>query len=137
MVKTAKSNKLSPTKVIKSVRSPTKSLSGKKVGLYNLKAEKIKEITLPASFFEAKINDDLIAQAIKIYLQTTSVPPTQSLNIGVKLPVLPKNVCPKGTGQARHSTAKAPQFVGGGSAHGPRGNQKHRCVYLKNYVKPL
>jgi large subunit ribosomal protein L4 len=27
----------------------------------------------------------------------------------------------KGTGQARHSTDKAPQFVGGGIAHGPKG----------------
>ena len=37
----------------------------------------------------------------------------------------------KGTGRARHSTAKAPQFVGGGSAHGPRGNQNFKLKLTK------
>lgn len=124
MVKTAKSNKLSPTKVIKSVRLPAKSLPGKKVGLYNLKAEKIKDITLPASFFEAKINDDLIAQAIKIYLHNQRGAHAVAKHRGEVAGTTKKMYAQKGTGQARHSTAKAPQFVGGGSAHGPRGNQK-------------
>lgn len=31
----------------------------------------------------------------------------------------------KGTGRARHSTSKAPQFVGGGICHGPKGMNRH------------
>lgn len=108
MVKTAKSNKL----------------SSKKVALYNLKAEKIKDITLPAAFFEAKINDNLIAQAIKIYLHNQRAAHAIAKHRGEVAGTTKKMYAQKGTGQARHSTAKAPQFVGGGSAHGPRGNQK-------------
>lgn len=95
-----------------------------KATLYNLQAEKIKEITLPASFFEAKINDDLIAQAIKIYLHNQRGAHAVAKHRGEIAGTTKKMYSQKGTGQARHSTAKAPQFVGGGSAHGPRGDQK-------------
>lgn len=39
----------------------------------------------------------------------------------------------KGTGRARHSTRKAPIFVGGGVAHGPTGEQN----YHKNIPKKM
>lgn len=39
----------------------------------------------------------------------------------------------KGTGRARHSTRKAPIFVGGGVAHGPTGEQN----YHKNVPKKM
>jgi Ribosomal protein L4 len=32
----------------------------------------------------------------------------------------------KGTGNARHASRKAPIFVGGGVAHGPKGQSKYR-----------
>ena len=32
----------------------------------------------------------------------------------------------KGTGGARHSSRKAPLFVGGGVAHGPKGESKYK-----------
>ena len=108
MVKTAKSIKVSP----------------KKVALYNLKAEKIKDIILPATFFDAKINDNLIAQAIKIYLHNQRAAHAVAKHRGEIAGTTKKMYSQKGTGQARHRTAKAPQFVGGGSANGPRGNQK-------------
>jgi large subunit ribosomal protein L4 len=110
--------------VTKAPRLPAKSTSNKKVTLYNLKAEKIKEITLPSAFFEAKINDNLIAQAIKIYLHNQRGAHAVAKHRGEIAGTTKKMYAQKGTGQARHSTAKAPQFVGGGSAHGPRGNQK-------------
>ncbi len=95
-----------------------------KASLYNLQAEKIKEVTLPAAFFDAKINDDLIAQAIKIYLHNQRAAHAVAKHRGEIAGTTKKMYAQKGTGQARHSTAKAPQFVGGGSANGPRGNQK-------------
>ncbi len=108
MVKTAKSVKITSSKV----------------PLYNLKAEKIKDITLPAAFFNAKINDNLIAQAIKIYLHNQRAAHAVVKHRGEIAGTTKKMYSQKGTGQARHSTAKAPQFVGGGSANGPRGDQK-------------
>ncbi len=124
MVKTVKSKKMTSSKVIKSAVPASKSPSNKKVALYNLKAEKIKEITLPTAFFEAKINDNLIAQAIKIYLHNQRGAHAVAKHRGEIAGTTKKMYAQKGTGQARHSTAKAPQFVGGGSAHGPRGDQK-------------
>ena len=95
-----------------------------KASLYNLQAEKIKDITLPKAIFEAKINENLIAQAIKIYLHNQRAAHAIAKHRGEVAGTTKKMYPQKGTGRARHSTAKAPQFVGGGSAHGPRGNQK-------------
>ncbi len=35
----------------------------------------------------------------------------------------------KGTGNARHASRKAPIFVGGGVAHGPKGETKYKTRY--------
>jgi len=113
--------KLNSKKV--STKKSIRSASGNKVALYNLQAEKIKEIVLPASFFTAKINDDLIAQSVRIYLNNQRRSHAVVKHRGEIAGTTKKMYPQKGTGQARHSTAKAPQFVGGGSAHGPRGNQ--------------
>ena len=95
-----------------------------KASLYNLQAEKIKDITLPKDIFEAKINEKLIAQAIKIFLHNQRAAHAIAKHRGEVAGTTKKMYAQKGTGNARHSTAKAPQFVGGGSAHGPRGDQK-------------
>ena len=41
----------------------------------------------------------------------------------------------KGTGNARHASRKAPIFVGGGVAHGPKGEAKHRKRKLNKSEK--
>ena len=43
----------------------------------------------------------------------------------------------KGTGNARHSTNKAPQFVGGGIAHGPKGLKRAVKVNKKVWRKAM
>jgi len=95
-----------------------------KASLYNIQAEKIKDITLPKEIFEYKINEKLIAQSIKIYLHNQRAAHAVAKHRGEVAGTTKKMYAQKGTGNARHSTAKAPQFVGGGSAHGPRGDQK-------------
>lgn len=118
MAKTIKSkNTLSLPKVTKPATSP-------KASLYNLQAEKIKDITLDKDIFEYKINEKLIAQSIKIYLHNQRAAHAIAKHRGEVAGTTKKMYAQKGTGNARHSTAKAPQFVGGGSAHGPRGDQK-------------
>ncbi|MBU1117667.1 50S ribosomal protein L4 [Patescibacteria group bacterium] len=95
-----------------------------KATLYNLQAEKIKDITLPGEIFEAKINEKLIAQSVKVYLHNQRSAHAVAKHRG-EVSGTTKKIWPqKGTGRARHGSAKAPQFVGGGSAHGPRGDQK-------------
>lgn len=118
MAKTIKSQKT--VKTTKAV----KTLSGSKASLYNINAEKIKDITLDKNIFEYKINEKLIAQSVKIYLHNQRAAHAVVKHRGEVAGTTKKMYAQKGTGNARHSTAKAPQFVGGGSAHGPRGNQK-------------
>jgi len=43
----------------------------------------------------------------------------------------------KGTGNARHASRKAPIFVGGGVAHGPKGETKYRKRKLNKSEKKL
>ena len=43
----------------------------------------------------------------------------------------------KGTGNARHASRKAPIFVGGGVAHGPKGETKHKKRKLNKSEKKL
>ena len=41
----------------------------------------------------------------------------------------------KGTGNARHASRKAPIFVGGGVAHGPKGQSKYKILKLNKSEK--
>jgi len=43
----------------------------------------------------------------------------------------------KGTGNARHASRKAPIFVGGGVAHGPKGENKYKIRKLNKSEKKL
>ena len=43
----------------------------------------------------------------------------------------------KGTGNARHASRKAPIFVGGGIAHGPKGQSKYKIRKLNKSEKKL
>ncbi|MCB9801243.1 MAG: 50S ribosomal protein L4 [Pseudomonadales bacterium] len=78
-------------------------------------------VTAPDTVFGAKVNDTLLAQAIRVYRanlrQGTSKVLTRS---EVKL-TKRKWYKQKGTGNARHGAKSAPIFVGGGVAHGPTG----------------
>ena len=43
----------------------------------------------------------------------------------------------KGTGNARHASKKAPIFVGGGVAHGPKGETRYKIIKLNKKEKKL
>ena len=43
----------------------------------------------------------------------------------------------KGTGNARHASRKAPLFVGGGVAHGPKGESRYKKRKLNKSEKKL
>lgn len=94
-----------------------------KANLYDLSGKSIKEITLPKAIFEVKINEPLIAQSVRVYLNNQRSAHAKVKHRGEVAGTTKKMYPQKGTGNARHSTAKAPQFVGGGSAHAPIGNQ--------------
>lgn len=103
-----------------------------KIDIYNLSAEKVGDFTLPKNIFEAKINENLVTQAIRVYLSNQRSANATSKHRGDVAGTTKKMYAQKGTSRARHSTAKAPQFVGGGSAHGPRGERNFKLKLTKS-----
>jgi len=103
-----------------------------KADLYNIEGTKTGTINLPPALFEAKINDKLLAQAIRVAQSNMRSAHAKAKHRGDVAGTTKKMYAQKGTGNARHSTAKAPQFVGGGSAHGPRGNQNYKLKLTKS-----
>lgn len=106
-----------------------------KINLYNLQGEAIGEIALPKNVFESKHPDSLISQAVRVYLSNQRTSHAKVKDRGEVAGTTKKMWSQKGTGRARHGSAKAPQFVGGGSAHGPQGNQNHDLKMTKKMRK--
>lgn len=83
------------------------------------------------AIFSAKVNESLIAQAVRVYLankrQGTSKVQSRSEVSRTKAKVYRQ----KGTGNARHGSKNAPIFVGGGVAHGPTGLQNWSLTLSK------
>jgi large subunit ribosomal protein L4 len=103
-----------------------------KTQIYNLKAEKIGELTLPKEFFDVKVSDNLIAQSIRVILankrSSYAKTKTRSEVAGTRKKVWAQ----KGTGNARHGNRTAPIFKGGGIALGPDGKQNYTLKISKN-----
>lgn len=82
---------------------------------------KLSTITVSDEVFGSKTNDQLLSQAIRVYLsnkrQGTSKVKTRGEVTGSRKKIWKQ----KGTGNARHGAKSAPIFVGGGVAHGPKG----------------
>ena len=107
-----------------------------KAPLYNLKAENIGETELVKSVFETEIKTDLIATAIRVYQSNIRSSHAKAKDRGEVAGTTKKMWAQKGTGRARHGSAKAAQFVGGGVAHGPTGEQNY-TLKLNQKVRQL
>lgn len=91
-----------------------------KVPTVNTSGKKGKEVE--SSLFDRAGSATLVSQAVRVYLAnqraaTAKTKTRAEVNLTKK-----KWFKQKGTGNARHGAQSAPIFVGGGVAHGPRGN---------------
>ena len=68
----------------------------------------------------------LLAQAIRVYLSNQRQGTKHAKTRGEVAGSGKKIWRQKGTGNARHGDRQAPLFVGGGIAHGPKGNENYR-----------
>ena len=102
-----------------------------KVSLLNTSGKKSGEINLPPRIFAAKDNEPLMAQALKVYLTNQRKVHAKTKSRGEVSGSGRKIWRQKGTGRARHGDRYAPIFVGGGVAHGPRGNQNFKLEMSK------
>lgn len=98
--------------------------------VYNLAKEKVGSIELDDALFAAEVEPHLLNQVVRTqiarrYEWKTANSKTRTDVKGTRK----KMYRQKGTGQARHGDAKAPIFVGGGKAHGPK---PHRRTFKTN-----
>jgi large subunit ribosomal protein L4 len=90
-----------------------------KVDVLNMQGEKVKQVDLPATVFEAKINTDLMHQALQRQLANRRLGTHQTK---VRAEVAGGGRKPwrqKGTGRARQGSTISAQWVGGGRIHTP------------------
>ncbi len=107
---------------VKSVKKPT----GLLVPCYSLAGTKVADLALPKEIFGAKINKPLLAQAIRVYQNNLTAHYSNTKTRSEVAGSTRKIRVQKGTGGARHGGIRAPLFVGGGIATGP----KYRKVIL-------
>ncbi len=88
--------------------------------VYNMAGEQVSTRELPASIFEANINRALMHQALVRQLANARLGTHKAKTRSEVNRSTAKIYRQKGTGRARHGSRKAPIFVGGGKAHGPR-----------------
>lgn len=88
--------------------------------VYDLKGKAVGRVTLPAEIFGVSENPKLVSQAVRVYLSNQRQGTVSTKTRGEVRGSTRKIYRQKGTGRARHGGIRAPIFVGGGVALGPK-----------------
>jgi len=91
------------------------------ITLFTAKGIKKGSVNMPSEF-KAEPNLNLLAQAIRVYEENLHTGISKTKTRGEVDISTRKIYRQKGTGSARHGAKSAPIFVGGGTAHGPKGH---------------
>ena len=100
-----------------------------KLKVINIDGKKVSDIEISDKIFSLKPNKNLIQLLIDWQLNHFKARTAKTKQRGEIKGSTSKIYAQKGTGGARHSSRKAPIFVGGGIAHGPKG-----AVYKINKI---
>ena len=92
-----------------------------KLKVINIDGKEVKDIEISDEIFSLKPNENLIQSLINWQLNHFKPRTAKTKQRGEIRGSTSKIYAQKGTGGARHSSRKAPIFVGGGVAHGPKG----------------
>ena len=92
-----------------------------KFKVINMDGQKAKDIEISDKIFSLNPNKDMIQLLIDWQLNHFKPRTAKTKQRGEVKGSTAKIYAQKGTGGARHSSRKAPIFVGGGVAHGPKG----------------
>ena len=110
-----------------------------KIGLKNLNAEKVKDISLNDSIWKIEVNEDALKKMIRLQLAASRQGTAKTKNRSEVSGGGRKPWKQKGTGRARQGSIRATQWRGGGIAGGvtPRDytfkiNRKERILALKS-----
>ena len=96
-----------------------------------------KSIEIPEKIFLAKVNEKLISHAFYSNNANTKLRIAKTKQKNEIIGSTKKIYAQKGTGGARHASKKAPIFVGGGVAHGPKGGGNYKVRKLNKKEKKL
>ena len=106
--------------VKKNIKKPVAKSSSASVSVVGVDGKTKGRVQLPTELFAAKVNKQLLAQAVRVYLanqrQGTASPKPRGEVEGSTRKIYRQ----KGTGRARHGAIRAPIFVGGGIVFGPK-----------------
>ena len=100
-----------------------------KIKVINIDGKKVNDIEISDEIFSLKPNEILIQSLIDWQLNHFKARTAKTKQRSEVVGSTAKIYAQKGTGGARHSSRKAPLFVGGGNAHGPKG-----AVYKVNKI---
>ena len=92
-----------------------------KLKLLNINGEKAESVEISDKLINLKVNHKLIKFVIDWQLNHLKARTAKTKQRNEIRGSTKKIVAQKGTGGARHASKKAPLFVGGGVAHGPKG----------------
>jgi large subunit ribosomal protein L4 len=99
---------------------PAAKTSAFSVTVYSLLGKESGSLELPKSVFGAEVNKALLSQAIRVYSNNQKGHFSNTKTRGEVEGSTRKIYRQKGTGRARHGGVRAPIFVGGGIALGPK-----------------
>jgi len=107
-----------------------------KIQVINIEGNKSNNIELSDKIFSVKTNEHLIKSILDWQLNHFKPRLAKTKQRNEVKGSTSKIYAQKGTGGARHSSRKAPLFVGGGIAHGPKG-AGHRRKNINKKVKKI
>lgn len=120
-----------PKKVkVKKVRARRGALT---VDVYSISGRKVGTTALPKEIFAATVNPPLMAQAVHVHLANKRKGTASTKTRGEVSGSTRKIYRQKGTGRARHGSIRAPIFVHGGVAFGPK--PKHFSFSLPRQMR--
>ena len=107
-----------------------------KLKVINIDGKKVNDIEISDKIFSLKPNNDVIQSLIDWQLNHFKPRTAKTKQRNEVKGSTAKIYAQKGTGGARHSSRKAPIFVGGGVAHGPKGSV-YKIKKINKKIKKL
>lgn len=105
-----------------------------KIDVLDANGKVVETMDLPKEVFGARINSVLMAQAVRVFLANQRLGTASTKTRGEVDGSTRKIYRQKGTGRARHGGVRAPIFVKGGIAHGPK-PKDYTLAFSKNMRK--
>ena len=107
-----------------------------KLKVLNIDGKKINDIEISDTIFSLKPNYNIIQSLLDWHMSHAKQRKAKTKQRNEITGSTAKIYAQKGTGGARHSSRKAPLFVGGGVAHGPKGDV-YKVKKINKKIKKL